>query len=170
MVIRSRFLAAAAFIAVSAGGMAGYAHWASAKLPDTFSSLAGRWAGQGIVRPASGPAENFRCVVTYIPQGSSARMQQNLRCQSTNYRLDAATQLELRGERVVGRWQENSFAGLTGTVHGVAKDGGFDVVLNGQFFQARMVIATASKCEQSVRVVPARADYIREMSASLKKC
>lgn len=49
------------------------------------------------------------------------------------------------------------------------KDGGFDVVLTGQFFQARMIIA-GSRCEQLVKVTPARADYIREVSASLKKC
>lgn len=169
MVIRSRLLAAAAFFAAGVTGMAGYAQWASAKLPDTFAGLAGRWSGQGIVKPASGPAENFNCVVTYIPQGSTARLKQNLRCKSTNYQLDAATHLELQGEQVTGRWQDNIYTGLSGTVAGKVKDGGFDVVLNGQFFQARMIIV-ASRCEQSVKVTPARADYIREVSASLKKC
>lgn len=169
MVIRSRLLAAAAFFAVSLGGLAGYAQWASAKLPDTFAGLAGRWSGHGIVKPATGPAENFKCVVTYIPQGSSARLRQNLRCQSANYKLDAATHLELQGERVTGRWQDNIYTGLSGSVTGLAKDGGFDIMLSGQFFQARMVIV-ASRCEQSVKVTPARADYIREVSAELKKC
>lgn len=168
MATRSRLLAAT-FASVSLVGLGAASPWASANLPDTFSGLAGRWSGNGIVKPASGPAESFKCVVTYIPQGSSTRLVQNLRCSSSNYKLDAKTHLELRGEQVVGRWQDNIYTGLNGTVSGTVKDGGFDVILTGQFFQARMIIA-ASRCEQSVRVTPARADYIREVSASLKKC
>jgi hypothetical protein len=159
---------AAALAAASLMGLSATC-WATSNLPNTFSGLAGRWSGHGIVKPGSGPAESFKCVVTYIPQGSPTRLQQNLRCSSANYKLDARTHLELRGDRVVGRWQDNIYTGLNGTVSGVVKDGGFDVVLTGQFFQARMIIA-GSRCEQLVKVTPARADYIREVSASLKKC
>ncbi len=169
MAIRSRLLAAAAFSSISLAGVAAYAQWASASLPNTFTTLAGRWSGHGTVKPASGPAESFKCVVTYIPQGSSAQLKQNLRCKSANYKLDAATHLELRGEKVVGRWQDNIYVGLNGTVAGVVKDGGFDVVLSGQFFTAKMTVV-GSGCKQSVTVTPVRADYIREVSASLTKC
>ncbi len=121
------------------------------------------------MKPATGPAERFNCVVTYIPQGSSTRLRQNLRCNSANYKLDAATHLELRGGKVVGRWQDNIYTGLNGTVSGTVKDGGFDIVLSGKFFTAKMTVV-GSGCQQSVRVTPARADYIREVSASLRKC
>nr|PZN84739.1 MAG: hypothetical protein DIU57_07985 [Pseudomonadota bacterium] len=163
----SRLLAALS--AVCFGGLATSTYGASNSLSDTFSSLAGRWSGEGTVKPATGPAERFNCVVTYIPQGNSTRLRQNLRCKSANYQLDAATHLELRGERVVGRWQDNIYTGLNGTVSGVVKDGGFDIVLSGQFFTAKMTIV-GSGCQQVVRVAPARADYIREVSASLRKC
>jgi hypothetical protein len=83
--------------------------------------------------------------------------------------LDAATHLELRGGKVVGRWQDNIYTGLNGTVSGTVKDGGFDIVLSGKFFTAKMTVV-GSGCQQSVRVTPARADYIREVSASLRKC
>ncbi len=169
MAIRSRLLAAAAFSTICLAGVGTYAQWASAGLPDTFSALAGRWSGQGTVKPASGPAESFRCVVTYIPQGSSTRLRQNLRCKSDSYTLDAATHLEMRGEKVVGRWQDNVYTGLNGTVTGTVKDGGFDVVLSGRFFTAKMTVV-GSGCRQSVTVTPVRADYIREVSASLRKC
>lgn len=169
MAIRSRCLVAAAFSAVCLGGLGASSHLASASLPDTFSSLAGRWSGHGTVRPASGPAESFKCVVTYVPQGSSKRLRQNLRCKSTNYTLDAATHLELRGELVVGRWQDNVYTGLNGTVRGTVKDGGFDVMLNGRFFTAKMTVV-GSGCRQSVTVTPVRADYIREVSATLRRC
>jgi|CeladaMinimDraft_18_1061708.scaffolds.fasta_scaffold00013_157 hypothetical protein len=102
----SRLLAALS--AVCFGGLATSTYGASNSLSDTFSSLAGRWSGEGTVKPATGPAERFNCVVTYIPQGNSTRLRQNLRCKSANYQLDAATHLELRGERVVGRWQDTS--------------------------------------------------------------
>lgn len=169
MATRSRLLAAAAFSAICLGGLSAASQWASAGLPDTFSSLAGRWSGSGTVKPASGPAESFDCVVTYIPQGSTTRLQQNLRCKSDNYKLDAATHLELRGDSVVGRWQDNIYTGLNGTVSGTVKDGGFDVVLSGQFFTAKMTVV-GSRCRQSVTVTPVRADYIRQVSASLRKC
>lgn len=169
MLTRSRLLATATFFAVSLGALGAYSQWASARLPDTFAGLAGRWSGQGTVKPASGPAESFKCVVTYIPQGDTSRLKQNLRCKSTNYALDAATHLELRGEQVTGRWQDNIYTGLNGTVRGIVKDGGFDVVLSGAFFTAQMTVV-GSRCEQSVTVKPNRADYIREVSASLKKC
>lgn len=169
MLIRSRLLATAIFLAVTIGAVGVYSQWASARLPDTFAGLAGRWSGHGTVKPASGPAESFKCVVTYIPEGSSTRLRQNLRCKSDNYRLDAATHLQLDGAQVTGRWQDNIYTGLNGTVSGTVKDGGFDVVLSGRFFTAQMTVV-GSRCEQSVTVKPNRADYIREVSASLKKC
>jgi len=169
MATRSRLLTAAAISALCLGGLGADPQGASASLPDSFSSLAGRWSGNGTVKPATGPAERFNCVVTYIPQGSSTRLRQNLRCKSDNYKLDAATHLELRGDKVVGRWQDNIYTGLNGTVSGTVKDGGFDVVLSGRFFTAKMTVV-GSGCRQSVTVTPARADYIRQVSASLRKC
>lgn len=141
---------------------------ANASTGDAVSKLAGRWAGQGRMVPASGPVENFKCVVTYIPAGDGVRMQQNLRCNSPNYRLDAATLLQVQGNRVTGRWVDRVYS-LDGTVNGKVTADGFDVMLQGQFFQARMAVA-GSGCEQSVRVSPHNANYIREISASLKRC
>ncbi len=49
------------------------------------------------------------------------------------------------------------------------KNGGSRCMLSGRFFTAQMTVV-GSRCEQSVTVKPNRADYIREVSASLKKC
>ena len=145
------------------------ATWATASAPDSFAGLAGRWAGHGTVLPAAGPGEAFKCVVTYLPDGDSSRLKQNLRCKSENYRLDASTHLQLDGSVVTGRWQDNIYTGLNGTVSGTLTASGFDILLSGRFFKAKMAVE-GSRCEQQVRVVPDRADYIREVSASLKKC
>jgi hypothetical protein len=140
---------------------------AAAPAPDPIAGLTGRWSGQGTVIPARGSGESFKCVVTYAGNRNSSQVLQNLRCQSANYKLDTATHLLIRGKHVTGRWQEKVFS-LDGTVTGKVTPDGFDVVLSGRFFTAKMTIAI-SQCEQSVTVTPARADYIRQMSASLKK-
>jgi hypothetical protein len=142
---------------------------AAAPIPDSISGLTGRWSGQGMVIPARGARENFKCVVTYAGAGNGSQVMQNLRCQSANYKLDTATHLLIRGKQVTGRWEERVHS-LAGTVSGTVTPDGFDVLLSGRFFTAKMTIAATSQCEQSVTVTPARADYIRQMSASLKKC
>lgn len=167
MPIRLHSVALASGALLIAAGSVGLGE-ASARL-DPMSELPGRWAGHGTVLPAAGPVEQFRCVVTYIPdRDGNSKMRQNLRCKSDNYQLDAATYLRIDGERVTGQWQDNIYS-LNGTVSGRLTEGGFEVMLEGRFFQARMVVA-GSRCEQSVKVTPARADYIREVSASLRKC
>jgi len=142
--------------------------FAWAKAADPIASLAGRWAGMGSVTPASGRKEAFKCVVTYFPSEDLSRVEQNLRCHSDNYKLEAATHLKIQGSTVSGRWEDKLNA-FTGGVSGNVTSDGFDIHLSGQFFKAQMTVVS-SGCEQSVTVVPAKADYIRELSATLKKC
>lgn len=130
--------------------------------------LMGRWSGQGTVVPASGSPENFSCVITYLPASEGAAVKQNLRCKSANYRLDTSTLLEVSGQTVSGRWEEKTY-GLDGNVAGRVTADGFDVLLSGRFFKARMAVSGAG-CQQSVKVSPERVDMIREVSASLTKC
>ena len=130
--------------------------------------LSGRWAGQGKVISASGKPEDFKCVITYFPSREGSELKQNLRCQSDNYRLDTSTRLQIADGKVSGRWEEKIY-GLDGDVTGRMTADGFDILLSGKFFRARMAVS-GSACEQSVKVSPERADYIREVSASLRKC
>lgn len=161
--------AAACAAALAVGALAASVESTASTGPnEQIRSLAGRWAGEGRVLPARGSAEAFKCVVTYFPSNDGAAVRQNLRCQSSNYKLDAATELTISGQRVSGRWEDNINA-LTGSIAGQVTPDGFDIELQGRFFQANMVVVS-TKCEQSVTVTPARADYIRELSASLKKC
>ena len=163
------YLVAASACAVLVSSFVAPSGDAAAPVPDPIAGLAGRWSGQGMVIPARGARESFRCVVTYAGAGNGSQLMQNLRCQSANYKLDTATHLLIRGKHVIGRWSERVYS-LSGTVRGTVTPDGFDVLLSGRFFTANMKIAATSECEQSVTVTPARADYIRQMSASLKKC
>lgn len=134
----------------------------------SVSKLAGRWAGQGKLIPASGPSQPFRCVITYFPTGDGSHVRQNLRCQSPSYKFDAVTRLDISGSDVSGTWEDRANS-LNGTVTGAVNGTGFDILLSGMFFEAKMSVV-ASACEQSVKLVPTSADMIRELSASLRKC
>lgn len=140
---------------------------AASPTTNALAHLAGRWSGEASVVPASGPSEAFKCVVTYRPSAEGA-MKQTLRCTKGEFRLEAATDLTIDGDRVSGRWEDKINA-LGGDVSGVVTKTGFDIQLGGRFFAAGMTV-TGDDCAQSVRLVPVRADYIKELSASLRRC
>ena len=46
---------------------------------------------------------------------------------------------------------------------------GFEILLGGQYFQAKMAVA-GSECAQQVTVSPQRSSFFRQLSAELRKC
>lgn len=135
---------------------------------EAISGLAGRWSGAGSYTLPRGDQRPFKCVVTYFTDGEATRLKQNLRCQGADYKLDAMTMLQFRGGEVSGQWEDNVNS-LRGSVRGKVTASGFDIDLSGRFFNANMVVVSDG-CQQSVTVTPERADYVRELSAKLKKC
>lgn len=130
--------------------------------------LSGRWAGEANVVPASGPSEAFKCVVVYRQLEDGASLKQTLRCSSGDYKLEAATHLRIDGDRVSGSWEDKINA-MSGEVSGVLTKTGFEIQLSGRWFAAGMTV-TGDSCAQLVRLVPVKADYIKELSASLRRC
>ena len=65
-------------------------------------------------------------------------------------------------------WNDNIYS-MSGTVTGVLTDSGFDILLSGRYFEARMRVVS-NNCEQSVTVVPERKTEMKELAAVLKKC
>jgi hypothetical protein len=135
---------------------------------DPMARLAGRWTGDAVMTSMSGAPESFKCVVTYLPMSDGSGMKQNLRCKGETIRLEAATLLQIEGKKVTGRW-EDKINSLEGSVAGDVTNDGFDVMLGGAFFQARMAVA-GSECAQQVVVSPRQSSYFLELSAALKKC
>ncbi|HVZ04728.1 hypothetical protein [Hyphomicrobium sp.] len=137
---------------------------------DPLAGLAGRWVGVATMTPNSGPVSNFKCIVTYIPRRGAPGMRQTLRCEdgATNFKLHAATDLTLEGERLTGAWQDK-INDIGGTVAGIVTPTGFDVQLSGQFFAAHMAVA-GQGCNQSVKVMPQNPEVFRELAATLRKC
>ena len=108
--------------------------------------------------------------MTYIARKDGVTgMRQTLRCDDGgSFKLHAATDLAVEGEKVTGAWQDK-INDIGGTVAGTVTADGFDVQLSGQFFAAHMAVA-GQGCEQSVKVLPQDASVFRELAASLKKC
>lgn len=149
--------------------LAGLAGGLQAATPaDPFAHLMGRWVGDAVITTASG-ASKFKCIVTYLPRENGPGMRQNLRCDNgANFKLQAATDLNVENGKVTGRWKD-PINEIEGTVDGKVTPAGFEVDLDGRYFQARMAVAGRG-CGQQVKVLPARADMFRELAATLKKC
>jgi hypothetical protein len=161
-----RFSVAAGVLAVS--GLGATENMAATPV-DPLAHLAGRWVGNAVMTLTSGPSSNFKCVVTYLPRKDAPGVQQNLRCDDgANFKLHAATDLQVDGTKVSGRWQDK-INEIEGTVAGNVTPTGFEVQLDGRFFQAKMAVA-GQGCNQSVKVMPQKSDVFRELAATLKKC
>jgi hypothetical protein len=139
-----------------------------AQTTDPIMALGGRWAGMASVTPDSGPDQAYSCVGTYFPADNGARLTQNLRCKSDSYQLDASTQLQIAGTKITGRWQDK-VNNLDGIINGTVKPDGFDILLSGDFFDAKMTIARTS-CQQSITIEFEGGLPVKRVSAVLKKC
>lgn len=150
-------------------GLAGLLSGLEAAPPvDPFAHLMGRWVGDAVITTSSGHSQ-FKCIVTYLPRKDGPGMRQNLRCDNgANFKLQAATDLNVENGKVTGRWKD-PINEIEGTVAGMVTAAGFEVELEGRYFQARMAVAGRG-CAQQVTVLPARADMFRELEANLKKC
>ena len=136
---------------------------------DPLAHLMGRWAGSAVITTASGAAANFKCIVTYLPRKDAAGVQQNLRCEdASSFKLHAATELQVEGDKVSGRWKDQ-INDVEGTVTGNVTATGFEVQLAGRYFQATMAVK-GEGCDQSVRVLPQKSEMFKELAATLKKC
>jgi hypothetical protein len=160
-----RTLLACALLALAGGT---WANRAPAQTADPILSLAGRWAGVATLVPASGPNEAYNCVATYFPTDNGARLTQNLRCKSENYQFDGTTQLQIAAGKITGRWQDK-VNNLDGTVNGTVKPDGFDILLSGDFFDAKMTVAN-TPCQQSFTLEIEEGLPVKKISAVLKKC
>ena len=136
---------------------------------DPLTRLAGRWVGLAVMTPKSGPASNFKCIVTYLPRKGAPGMEQNLRCDNgADFKLHAATELVVEGETITGRWKDK-INEIDGSLSGNVTPDGFDVRLTGRHFDARMAVA-GQGCDQSVKVLPDKSEVFRELAATLSKC
>lgn len=134
---------------------------------DAVKVLAGRWSGWGAVTHSSGQSEQVKCVATYFVKAEGGELEQNLRCASASYKIDASAQLTIDGEKVKGRWEERANS-AKGEVSGRVTGGGFNLNIQGDNFTAAMAVS-ASTCKQSINIAP-EGFSISKIAIGLQKC
>jgi hypothetical protein len=117
-----------------------------------IQNLAGRWTGKGWIEASSGSREEVKCIVTYILKDGGTGIEQNLRCAGASYSVDAQSRLKVSGDRITGTWEERKYSS-NGTIAGQVRTGGFNVVINGENFTARMSVASG-KGSQTLNITP----------------
>jgi len=137
-----------------------------AALSNPVSDLPGRWTGSGSVVLANGNTEQVKCIATYFTRSGDG-LQQNLRCASASYKIDATANLVVNGSQISGHWEEKTWA-ATGQVTGKMGDNSLDLSIRGENFTAAMALTTSS-CKQSINISPRGFD-ISKISIGLGKC
>jgi uncharacterized protein GlcG (DUF336 family) len=127
--------------------------------------LPGYWTGLGSITMAGGNTEQLKCVVTYRVNGAS--LKQNMRCASAAYTINGVADLDVRGDQVTGKWEEQTYA-ATGDVTGKVVDGGFTLTIKGVNFTAGMTVS-GSNCKQQIAITPTGLE-VAKISIGLGKC
>ena len=138
----------------------------AATADSAIENLTGKWTGQGALETSTGARETVKCVVVYEVKSANTVINQNLRCASASYKIDALTQMKIAGTQVTGTWAESSF-GTSGSVSGQVRAGGFNIVVDGGLFSARMTVASG-KASQTLNILPAGL-AVTKISIGLKR-
>ncbi len=138
-----------------------------AALAGPIETLPGRWTGWGQMTLDGGNTERVKCVATYIKENGGRELRHNLRCASSNYRIDAVAQLKVSRGTVSGEWQERTYA-TGGAVTGRVSGDGINVRIVGNQFSATMMVDTG-QCAQSMNIAP-KGMGVRQIAVELKKC
>jgi hypothetical protein len=115
---------------------------------------------------SNGNSEQLKCVATYFVAAGGLSLQQNLRCASTSYKIDASANLQVNNGQVSGEWHEKIHS-ADGSVAGRITGHGFHLSIHGQISAAMSVRTSA--CKQTVSIRPSGSD-ISEISLHLGKC
>ncbi len=129
--------------------------------------LPGRWTGWGEMTMDGGAKEKVKCIATYFSKAGGQELQHNLRCASTNYRINAAARLTVQQGKVSGVWEERTYS-TGGAVSGDVVRDGISVTIVGQAFEASLKVAT-SKCRQTMNILP-KGMGVARIAVDLAKC
>lgn len=134
---------------------------------DPIGFLPGRWTGWGEMTLDGGAVEKVKCIATYFSDAGGRELRHNLRCASTNYRIDAAARLSVLSGKVTGKWEERTYSN-SGAVSGEVVRDGISVKIVGRSFEASLKVET-SKCRQTMDIVP-RGMVVARIAVDLAKC
>jgi hypothetical protein len=131
-------------------GIALLAASGTAQAASAFAGLAGSWAGSGHIRLEGGQREAIRCSASYVPRGGGTAMGLSLRCASASGRIELRANLQSRGNRISGSWEERSY-NVAGDVSGVALGNSLRLSFSGSLSGAMLVTTSGNSQSISVR-------------------
>lgn len=137
--------------------------WAASA--DPITDLTGYWRGNGSIALSNGKTERVKCNVVYKAQGD-AELRQTMRCASADYSINALADLQVKGGKVTGTWEERTYA-AKGAVSGRFGGDSFALSIQGANFSAAMSV-TLTDCKQSLSITPQGLE-VRRVSIRLAK-
>lgn len=122
----------------------------SAQAASAFVGLAGSWSGSGHIRLEGGRREAIRCSANYSPRSGGTAMGLSLRCASPSGRVELRANLQSRGNRVFGSWEERSY-NVAGDLSGLATGNNLRLYFSGSLSGAMVVTTSGDAQSISVR-------------------
>ncbi len=132
----------------------------------SFNKFAGRWTGGGWLEMSSGDRERIRCRATYFVLDGGNTLNQNLRCASASYTIDAKNIFNSKGGRITGSWSEKTFNNQ-GKVTGNNSGNNLKLVVTGNDISAQVSV-TIKGAKQSV-VMSSKSSKIAKLVINLKR-
>lgn len=94
-----------------------------------FESIAGRWHGQGRIK-LEHSTESMSCLAYYNAKDGGTMLGMSIQCASTSYKIELRSNLQSRGGRVSGTWEERNF-NAGGDVSGSVAESGMNLRISG---------------------------------------
>ncbi len=105
-----------------------------------FTSLPGRWVGEGRLGFKSGDVENIKCRATYFIENKGRHLKQNIRCASASGKVELKSEINnAEGGKLTGTWKELLY-NLSGELDGSITKRGFRIKVIGKDLHAHMEI------------------------------
>ena len=141
----SKFFAAIWIFVSLISGFAFSSSRANAAEASPFTSLAGRWTGEGRLGLKDSPPETVKCRATYFVTVGKDELKQNIRCATAGGTIEVQSVLQHAGGALTGTWQETTH-NIAGDLTGQVTPSGFRITVKGGDLAANMdIIVKAGK-------------------------
>jgi hypothetical protein len=130
-----------------------------------FGTLAGRWAGAGVLTRSDGGTERLQCRAEYTPAQNNLRL--NIRCASSSYSIDLVSDVTYSAGTISGQWSETS-RNANGTLTGEASGDRIEAVARSDLFSANLSMTTRGR-QQSVSIHPQPGSEIAAVSIKMER-
>ncbi|MEQ1716094.1 MAG: hypothetical protein ABL907_08945 [Hyphomicrobium sp.] len=108
-----------------------------------FTSLAGRWVGEGRFGIKDNPPESVKCRATYIAGASADELKQTIRCATAGGSIEVISAIQHAAGVLTGSWSETTH-NIAGSLEGQVTPTGFRIVVKGSDLAANMDVLVKS--------------------------